>query len=380
MLRILPNVYALALSEDIDLMVRLTRRDDGGAADRLRARRSSLDRFIEFAVEHGLAVLLLGALEASPLRAHFSADQLARLVERRQIQAARSQRLLAALDELADHFNAAGQRFLLLKGPYLAARFYGDAAAREFVDLDLLVPSRERERAFAILAAAGYARRSKTLLSHRLTCFFVHGLDFVKGQVPIDLHFCLTRHPSFRIDEQAMWNRAPIYRLHGREYTVLPDEYEIVLALLSLLRDLERGRPKLKNILELLRMLETFDAEFDWSRFFAARQAEETLRPTVNLLGLVLDLGGTAANLPALRAALSGYSDRRVPTLRGGPSALFASHPYGLKNKLWCARLYESSPASWLAWWTISLPFRSAVHARPPRRSTPSIRTTGLAH
>ncbi len=355
-------------AEDIDLLVRLLRRDHEGAARCVASRPGSIDAFLEFAAAHALSVVVLRALEDSPLRDAFPPRRIEALEKKRQEQAARSHQFLAELERLADRFAAAGQRFMLLKGPYLAARFYGDVAGREFADLDLLVPRGDRERAFGLLAEAGYACKSGLILSAPLTCFFVHGFDFTNGSVKVDLHWRLSRHPSFRLDESAIWARRQSYEVRGRRYDVLSDEHEIVFAALSMLRDLERGQPKIKNLVDLLRMLEGLDAQLDWDAFFAARRGDGTLGPTVNLLGLGLDVAGAHDFFPSLHSALARYADRRAAVHCARAPFVFAPARLGLGNKLWCARVYDASPAAWLLWWGASLPFRTAVHRHVRRR------------
>ena len=355
---------------DIDLLARILRGDHEGAARYLGSRQESIETFLELVAAGGLSIVFLRALQDSPLRRDFPACGLAALEDRRRRQIARSDEFLAELERLADRFAAAGQPFMLLKGPYLAARFYGDLHGREFVDLDLLVPSPDRARAFSLLAAAGYARKSRVLLGERLTCHFVHGFDFVKDGIQVDLHWCLSRHPSFRVDEAAIWGARQSYAVGAHRYDVLSDEHEVVLAVLSLLRDLERGRLKIKNLVDLLRVLAVLDAQLDWNAFLEARRGDATLGPTVNLLALCLDVGEARALVPRLESALTRHVSRRVPVPAAATPSVFAPAFAGLGNKWWCARVYDASLAQWLLWWAASLPFRFAVHHR--RRRAPA--------
>lgn len=360
-------------AEDIDLLINVLRHDHEGTARCLRSRRAAIDAFLEFVAAHGLSVVVLRGLEDSPLRSACSPRGIEVLENRRREQVARSRQLLGELERLAGHFASAGLRFMLLKGPYLAARFYGDVQGREFVDLDLLVPAGERQRAFRLLAEVGHAQQSRVLLGGRLTGYFVHAFDFARGRANVDLHWCLSRHPSFRIDEAAIWAGRQSYAVAGRPYDVLSDEFEVVFAALSMLRDIERGRPKIKNLVDLLRILDVVDARLDWDAFFAARRSEGTLGPTVNILGLCLDVAGAHDFFPALHAALARRADRRVRQSFGGSPFLFAPARCGLGNKLWSARVHDASPAAWLLWWAVSLPFRVAVHRRKrrPNRAAP---------
>jgi len=370
-----------ASAEDIALLLCLLRRDHDGTTRCVRARHTPLDGFVDFVVSHHVSILVLNALDDSPLRPSLAAQQIDMLEQRRRHQLTRAQQLLEALEHLTDRFETAGLRCMLLKGPYLATRFYGDVHAREFYDLDLLVPWRERGRAFQLLGEAGYARKSRVLLDARLTGFFVHGFDFTDGRALVDLHWCLSRQPSVHVDDATLWKQTQTFRLSGRAYAVLSDEHEIVFAVLSLLRDLERGRPKVKNLIDLFQILEGLDARLDWNAFFTARRTEGTLGPVVNILSLCLDIANAGDVLPELRRAIAPHIGRRVP-VRFGSSPLVV-HPiqFGLGNKLWCARMYDSSLATWAWWWGLSLPFRIAVHGakrrmRPVRGRQPAVATT----
>jgi hypothetical protein len=356
-----------ATAEDIRLLVRLTRRDVAGVERCLRTRSASLDVLAETAAAHGLSVVLLRALESSPLRAAFSRPHLEALEDRRRRQETRSQILLEALTGLAERFTAAGQPFMLLKGSYLAARFYGDVGGREFLDLDLLVPRADRARAFRLLAAAGYHHRSRALFGTEFTAFFVHGFDFASGNTYVDLHWCLSRHPSLHIGEPAIWTQRRSYPVCGRSFNVLGDEHEVVFAALSLLRDLERGRPKIKNIVDLIQIIATTDAEIDWEALLATGRSEGTFGPLVNILGLCLDVADAHDLAPRLSAALGRHTDRRVPARCTDSPLQFTPARFGLGNKLWSARVHDTTPAAWFLWWATSLPFRVAVH-RWPRR------------
>lgn len=128
-------------AEDIRLLVRLVRRDAPGVERLLGTGRASIERLAGDGGLQGIAVVLLDALEALAMRDRLSDGALRRLEERRYRQQARSSVLLRALEDAAVRFAEAALPVVLLKGPYLADRFYGRLGAREFGDLDLLVPA-----------------------------------------------------------------------------------------------------------------------------------------------------------------------------------------------------------------------------------------------
>jgi hypothetical protein len=349
-------------ADDIRFIVRLIRGDQARIARDLAARPGVLDRLAEAAETEGLAVVLLRALPSLPSSARVSAPRLDALESRRLIQDARAAAILDALGHLASTFAGAGQPFLLLKGPYLAARYYGDSRGREFVDLDLLVPSKDRARACRLLESDGYARRSRVIGGEALTGFFVHGFDFARGRASIDLHWHLIRHPSVRVDERLLWSAHDTYTLDGRPFGVLSAGHEVVFHALSLLRDIERGRPKTKNVVDIIQVAAACDADLDWDALFERGREDGTLGPLVNVLSMCLDIADAHDLAPRLAHALERRASRLVSARPSVQPGHFAPEWMHLGNRWWAARAYDTPPAVWLMWWAASLPFRVAVH------------------
>src|SRR6266849_189367 len=79
------------------------------------------------------------------------------LVDRQRAQIFFSLRLTAELFCILDRFTSAGIGALVVKGPVLAVRAYGDPAMRAYGDLDLLVRQRDIRRATELMSVAGYA-------------------------------------------------------------------------------------------------------------------------------------------------------------------------------------------------------------------------------
>src|SRR5439155_735964 len=116
---------------------------------------SDRPRLLELAADHGV----LGQL-AARLR---KMDENAVPQETRQglLDGQRAQnfvtlRMTAELFRVLDQFASAGIGALVVKGPVLAVRAYGDPAMRSYGDLDLLVRPRDIRRATELMVAAGY--------------------------------------------------------------------------------------------------------------------------------------------------------------------------------------------------------------------------------
>jgi hypothetical protein len=95
--------------------------------------------------------------------------------------------LLRLLDLFDEHAIAA----LPFKGPVLADTLYGDIAARDYCDLDILLPKQDIAKAIAALLAAGYktdlpsdAGQRKAYLRARYEIHFTSP----GGAIPIEIH------------------------------------------------------------------------------------------------------------------------------------------------------------------------------------------------
>ena len=347
---------------DLRLIVRLVRGDRAGATPYLEGRQGALDRLADAALLEGLAVVLIRALPSLPPGVEIPDRRRDALESRRRLQAGRSTAILDALASLAATFSAASQPFLLLKGPYLAARYYGDPDGREFVDLDLLVPGADRARAWRLLESAGYRRRSRVLGGERLTSLFVHGFDFANGNASVDLHWQLMRHPSVRMDERRLWSEHDQYPVGGTPFGVLSTGHEVVFQALSLLRDIERGRPKSKNVVDLVQVVAASDDTMDWEALFERGRADGTLGPMVNVLSLCLGAADAGDLAPRLSRTLGRRASRLVSARPTDQPGRFEPAWMDAGNRWWAARAYDTTPLAWLLWWGASLPFRMAVH------------------
>jgi hypothetical protein len=104
---------------------------------------------------HGVMALLaaaLGCVEDNIAPPEFT--QKIREYYRAQVLSA--MKMTAELFRLVDLFHAAGLETVLVKGPTLAMRAYGDSGARIFGDLDFLLRQRDILRATELMISAGY--------------------------------------------------------------------------------------------------------------------------------------------------------------------------------------------------------------------------------
>jgi hypothetical protein len=201
-------------------------------------------------------------------------------------------------------------------------------------------------------------------VSEALTARFVHAFDYAARGTYLDLHWCLSRHPLVPVDEARLWAACSTWTVGGRVHAVLDVEHDVVLGALAFLRDVERGRPKAKAVIDLVQIVAEADADLDWDAVFARARMEGTHGALVQVLSCCLDIADARDLAPRLDAALAGRVARRAQAPASVPFVLPPAVGH-LGNKRWAARAYGAGETRWWLWWTLSLPFRLAVH-RPP--------------
>src|SRR6266853_4141883 len=125
---------------------------------RLRGFLRSVDwaRLLALAEDHGVASHLIASLRGFE-EGLIPPETRQALVDRQRAQIFLTLRLTAELFRILQQFTSEGIGALVVKGPVLAVRAYGDPAMRAYGDLDLLVRQRDIRRATELMSAAGYA-------------------------------------------------------------------------------------------------------------------------------------------------------------------------------------------------------------------------------
>lgn len=267
--------------------------------------------------------------------------------------------------------------WMVLKGPHWAERFWGDLAHRAFEDLDVLLP---RETAMRFLHTVDQHNDSRFASAfRRLEEPSMHARSVrialaTREELPIDVHWALRQHPSFRIDHTRLWSTAG--RFDGERHgtvAVPSDEYALVLALLETFDDVSRLEFSIKGLLDVLLILLELDSRTDWREFFAARRSERLERLSVDVLQTVIRLFDAADLLPSLHVC----SDfRRAPEARGTrePRTLaILTRPTSRLVALWTHRLalYDVSRTRALAHLAWSAPVRVLLGWRENRTARP---------
>src|SRR5712664_3295927 len=192
-------------------------------------RSSDWARLLILAEEHGVTGHLTASLRG--LEEGLIPPEIRQaLVDRQRAQIFFTLRLTAELFRILEQFTSEGIGALVVKGPVLAVRAYGDPAMRAYGDLDLLVRQRDIRRATDLMMAAGY---------HAAVTFAAIDAGKIPGQylfsradsnLLVELHNDLTlRYFPRRLPLEAWFERQVCVQLDSREAPALSVEDELVL-------------------------------------------------------------------------------------------------------------------------------------------------------
>lgn len=330
------------------------------------------------AQEHGLTELYARTLERLDLLDR-APDPVTRHLRRHHERTTGVQEaLIGRMESLRDRCAESGIDVIFLKGPLLARRFYDDPTARRFGDIDLLVRDLRQGRSIErVLEAMGYRRRSRALLGRRMVSRFVHHFEFETSGVVIDLHWAFRQHFTFDIDYDRVWRTREQATLEagvsGGPFAVLSPEYVLLMLLLTIHSDIERGRCRLKHFVDVHRVLLATDGTIDWARFLERRASERTLDVSLVMVELSLTLLGTRPSLPNIAATVADW-EVSTPTARrayldvldedfiSSELPILRWAPHRLEHKFWAFRLYAAPVSISFGWWLASQPFKRAVY------------------
>ena len=191
----------------------------------------------------------------------------------------------AATAELARAFRERDTRWLLLKGPVVASRLYGDGTFRDYGDIDVLVAPSAHAAAAAVLEDLGY-RLAPNLPSGEVQ----HALEWHRptDHSFVDLHRYV---PHLAAPPEAAW--AAFVR-DSEEMAVAGERVEVTgypaFALLMALHALHHGRDRTKPLVDLERAVTEIPLQ-EWAK---ARILAAELWAERNLAaGLMLSSAGS---------------------------------------------------------------------------------------
>jgi hypothetical protein len=250
--------------------------------------------------------------------------------------------------------------FVLLKGLHVAGRFWGGIDRRFTADIDILVRPREAGSALELLDGAGFSRPVGRLVPYWAARFVHHALACRRGNVSVDVHWTFRTKPGIRLDMDDVWRTCLRQRIGEVECNVLGDPYTLLIMILGVAIDIERGLCRLRKLWDLYLLLDHLDG-FDWPEFIAAREREGLLPLTVNVLALVLWRLDCHDEFPALAAELERHRGVLTVSDAGGAARILDGSPWRLRNHIWFARLQPAPTWYYGFWWAATLPLRYLV-------------------
>lgn len=192
-------------------------------------RKVSWPALFTLAGEHGVIALLAASLRR--FDENLVPPEIAQKIrESHRAQVVSTLKMTAELFRLVDLFHAAGLDTMLVKGPALAVRAYGDSGSRQYGDLDFLVRQRDILRAAELMIAAGYESdiSSDAIRAEKIPGQYL----FVRKGAPliVELHTERTmRYFPRGLPLEKFFARRQYVPLDGHEIPALSVEDELVL-------------------------------------------------------------------------------------------------------------------------------------------------------
>ncbi|MBV9180565.1 MAG: nucleotidyltransferase family protein, partial [Acidobacteria bacterium] len=211
---------------------------------------------------------------------------------------------MAELRAIEEKFDQHGIRAVCHKGPVLAQLLYGDAAMREFGDLDFLLEARDIRRAQVALGELGYSRHLQ--LSARQEQYYLRSqyeLVFGSAREPnlIELQWqVLPRFYSVSLDVESLLARSLAIEIaDGRSRVLCPTDLLLVLCLHAA----KHGWAQLGMVRDIARLIEL---DLDWKAIHFEAQRLGIL----NILAISLQVASNLLGSRLPQLALRGSTAR----------------------------------------------------------------------
>lgn len=148
----------------------------------------------------------------------------------RRAQALFTLNLTAEMFRLFDTFRAAGIAALVIKGPVLSMRCYGDPGLRQYSDLDLIVRDRDIGRTAQLMCELGYEGRVPVTAIHAKKIPGEYAFRHSRSKLLVEFHTERTfRYHPRPIPLDALFLRQAHVAFDGRSVPALSPEDELML-------------------------------------------------------------------------------------------------------------------------------------------------------
>ena len=359
--------------ENIKLLNALLGEDTAAVAALMRGGQFDFDQLQAFTDLHHLSGYLCQHIKATASEEFFPPAFLEHLGKRYSEQRSRCDVTLREAVLIHDTFIAAHQDVLFLKGLFVAQQFYGDIYQRNHMDIDIMVRRSELVASDRLLGDIGFTRRSLIFLNNYAMTLFIHAYEYRKriagdagpGSrkfLPLDLHSSLQCHFSFHLDYEYIWSEQEQCLISGRRFPVLSKEYALVFNVLGIFVDIKLGTIRLKNFLDLYKMLDILDSGVDWHAFFQKRKQENIFVITLNVIDLVLSVLDCRSRFPGVERYIEESQQSIQLTNLSDKYRLLERTRFSRNNIRWTLALYQAPVIMSFLWSLISIPFRVAAY------------------
>ncbi|MGB7283784.1 MAG: nucleotidyltransferase family protein [Candidatus Acidiferrum sp.] len=281
--------------------------------------------FLELADEHALLGLAANRI-LSCGKSALPPEILPELRERHRAQVLFTLRLTAEMFRLFDGFAASGLETLVIKGPALSVRCYGDAGLRQYGDLDLIARDADILRSTELMTSLGYEARVPRAAIQANKAPGEYAFREASTKLLVEFHTERTfRYHPRPLPVEKLFNRQVRVKIDAHEVPALAPEDELILICIH---GAKHFWERLGHIADVAAFVS--NQKLDWERVHSAAEEVDAKRMLYAGLRLALDL--LDAPLPE-NVAASVLSDAAVGQLakqivRWLPSA--GSAPPGL--------------------------------------------------
>ena len=219
------------------------------------------------------------------------------LRERQRAHVLFTLRLTAEMFRLLECFAAAGLEALVIKGPVLSARCYGDPGVRPYGDLDLIARDNDILRSTELMIGLGYEPSVPVNAIHAKKAPGEYAFRHQSTKLLVEFHTELTfRYHPRPIPLERIFKRQARVKIDAREIPALSPEDELILICIHAAKHLWE---RLSYIADVAAFVSK--QELDWKRVTLA--ADEVAGERMLYVGLRLAADVFGAPLPENIAA-----------------------------------------------------------------------------
>jgi len=247
-----------------------------GRGERLPSNGLDYRKVLDISARHSIKPLLHKKTQSL---SNLPAEFVKNLADSYNSTLARNMFLWSRLTSILEAFESAGVPVIVLKGIHLSEDYYLDLGLRPMVDIDLLVPKEDSQRAGEILAKLGYSippnYDATFALKYRSHIPYVSDHRITHS---VEVHWTLTQDIRFNMKLDDVWASAESYEIDGIPCKVMSHcrllPYLCVHFTHHLHYPLGSFRPKLIWLYDIHLLIS--QGRFDWDDIAKTSRADRT--------------------------------------------------------------------------------------------------------